>query len=61
MSGGSGGPIIIGTLTFTDPSKLPQRTVITLRELAARARAGHKLTRLQRLFIARAAFVYLAY
>jgi hypothetical protein len=61
MSGGSGGPIIINTLTFSDPSKIPDKTVITLRELATHVRDGYKLSVVQRLFIARAAFYYLAY
>lgn len=59
MSGGGGGPIIIGTLTFSDPSRLPDRTVIALRELANRTRDGYELTVLQRAYIARAAFSYL--
>lgn len=61
MSGGSGGPIIIGTLTFSDPSRLPTATVARLRELAAIKREGGELTIGQRLFVAHAAFVYLGY
>jgi hypothetical protein len=61
VSGGSGGPIIIGTLTFSDPSRLSDRTVFRLRELAARVRDGYDLNHIQRLFVARAAFAYLGY
>lgn len=61
MSGGSGGPIIIGTLTFSDPSRLPARTVFRLRELAAIVRDGGRLNAVQRLFVARAAYAYLEY
>lgn len=61
MSGGSGGPIIIGTLTFTDPSKLPASVVARLREIATHTRANLPLTLGERFFVARAAFAYLEY
>ncbi len=59
--GGAGGPIIIWTLTFSDSSKLPDVTVIRLRELAQHTREGGTLTVSQRLYIAYAVFYYLAY
>ena len=59
MSGGSGGPIIIRTLVFSDPSKLPATTVARLREIADQTRDGVPLSLSQRLFVARTVFAYL--
>ncbi len=59
MSGGGGGPIIIWTLTFKEPGYLPAATVARLREIAERANTSNVITLRDRLFVARAAFVYL--
>jgi len=59
MSGGGGGPIIIWTLTFREPSYLPPATVARLRKIAERVNTTNRITLRERLFVARAAFVYL--
>lgn len=59
MSGGGGGPIIIWTLTFKEPSYLSDATVARLREIANRVNTTNRITLRDRLFVARAAFVYL--
>jgi len=57
--GGAGGPIIIWTLTFKESSYLPPATVARLREIAERVNTTNRITLRERLFVARAAFVYL--
>ncbi len=57
--GGAGGPIIIWTLTFKESSYLPEAMVARLREIAERVNTTNRITLRDRLFIARAAFVYL--
>jgi hypothetical protein len=59
MSGGSGGPIIIWTLTFREPGYLPDATVARLRDIAERVNTTNRITLRERLFVALAAFVYL--
>lgn len=59
MSGGGGGPIILWTLTFREPSYLPDATVRRLRDIAERVNTTNRITLRERLFVARAAFVYL--
>lgn len=59
MSGGGGGPIIIWTLTISKPSYLPARTVTRLREIAERVNTTNRITLSEKLFVARAVFVYL--
>lgn len=62
MSGNpSAGAIIIGTLSFREPERLPAAIQSRLRELAAKLAMGVRLTVRARLFIARAAFIYLGY
>lgn len=62
MSGNPGaGVLIIGTLTFREPERLPLETQIRLRELAIRVQDGRPLTRGERLYVAYAAYRYLEY
>ncbi len=62
MSGNPGaGAIIIGTLVFREPERLPMNTRARLREIARHAEDKLPLTLAERFFVARAAFAYLEY
>jgi len=61
MSGNpGGGVIIIGTLVIREPERLPLSTQQRLKAIARHADAGLPLTIPERLFVAKAVFVYLS-